>query len=126
MAIAATIVNYGVSGYEAVVAAGEWGDGGGGRLSGGVAACVGCSPDECCGGGGDACDKERRWVRSRSDAESWRGDRWFPCGSLMVVEHRSASCGLAGGDWRVKTQPSLDQAGNDDVRRVIPLLRTLL
>uniref|UniRef100_A0A0E0NC15 Uncharacterized protein n=1 Tax=Oryza rufipogon TaxID=4529 RepID=A0A0E0NC15_ORYRU len=37
----------------------------------------------------------------------------------MVVEHRSASCGLAGGDWRVKTQPSLDQAGNDDRRSVM-------
>jgi hypothetical protein len=60
------------------------------------------------------------WPAGGADAVVPRASR-----SLMVVEHRSASCGLAGGDWRVKTQPSLDQAGNDDVRRVIPLLRML-
>jgi hypothetical protein len=42
-----------------------------------------------------------------------------------VVEHRGASRGLAGGERRVKTQPSLGRAGNDDARSVIPLLRAL-
>ena len=49
-----------------------------------------------------------------------------PCAgrSLTVVGHR-ASRGLAGGERRVKTQPGLTLAGNDDVRSVIPLLREL-